>query len=82
MLVRCPACKGQKKVFRIGLIKKDCATCDGTGLVTQQRKDEILKSVADLKNVTDEALQESTVESKQGCCEDGSKLRQKIKKNR
>ena len=34
MLVRCNACKGQKRVLCLGFIEGDCAVCSGTGFVS------------------------------------------------
>ena len=34
MLVKCNACKGQKKVLCLGFIEGDCSSCEGTGFVT------------------------------------------------
>lgn len=37
MLVRCPSCKGGKKLMGIGMIYKTCLVCNGTGEVKTQQ---------------------------------------------
>lgn len=34
MLVKCNACKGQKKVMGMGYIEGDCKPCEGTGYLS------------------------------------------------
>lgn len=34
MLVKCNACKGQKKIMCLGFIEGECKECEGTGFVS------------------------------------------------
>ena len=36
MLIKCPSCKGAKKVIKLGLMEGDCNTCAGTGVIKQE----------------------------------------------
>ena len=33
MLVKCTACKGQKRIICLGFIEGDCKACEGTGFM-------------------------------------------------
>ncbi len=34
MISKCPACRGHKKVMRLGMTMKDCETCSGKGHIS------------------------------------------------
>jgi ssDNA-binding Zn-finger/Zn-ribbon topoisomerase 1 len=51
MLVECPACRGRKKVMKIGMSEGDCNQCRGTGKVSPVERDALL--VAHKKHSSD-----------------------------
>lgn len=36
MLIKCPSCKGAKKVVKLGLMEGDCNTCEGAGVIKKE----------------------------------------------
>lgn len=65
-LVRCPACRGAKKVAKIGGMKGDCNLCKGKGSVLGLEKVEIkepvkVEPVAELISQVADCVPSSTV---------------------
>lgn len=47
--VRCPSCRGSKKVAKLGGIVGECNTCDGNGTI--QRCDKVMPIVVDTASI-------------------------------
>jgi len=66
-LIRCPACRGAKKVPKLGGMIGECNTCSGKGTILAVDKPkpvivEPVESQADIINAVANALPVSTVE--------------------
>lgn len=59
--IRCPSCRGAKKVPKLGGMIGECGTCKGKGTILASDKPkpvvvEVTESVADIVKATSEAL--------------------------
>lgn len=67
--VRCPACRGSKKVAKLGGIVGECNTCEGKGNILLADKPKPVITVADvcakeLINLVADCVPSSTIEHK------------------